>query len=265
VVSDAVFERYKEALKQGHVAMLRGVPKGALEHYGEAARLADHRALPHLSKGSVLLQLGRAQDALASFDRAVERSPDEATAHTGRASALAALGRATEARAAVHEAERLDAQRERARALAEEQARAAARRQGPDALVDESEALARAGDSPGAAVLLVAAAGGYVARGALDAALDACHRGVAVAPDPVDVHLAMVRCHVERGWHERAVERLLLLGRFIELGTDAGARATFEAGCLEQQGLDPRLEVMAHSADAAALEVDASENTEVSA
>ena len=70
-MADPVFERYKEALKQGHMAMLKGRHKDALTHYQEAASLADHRALPFVSMGSVLLQMGRAQDAIAAYDEAL--------------------------------------------------------------------------------------------------------------------------------------------------------------------------------------------------
>ena len=44
-MTDPVFERYKEALKKGHVAVFRGRPKDALSHYQDAARLVSHRAL----------------------------------------------------------------------------------------------------------------------------------------------------------------------------------------------------------------------------
>ncbi len=77
-MSDPVFERYKEALKQGHLALLGGKPKSALERYTEAAALADHRALPHLSVGSVLLRLGRPREALSAFvlDRLLQLDDD---------------------------------------------------------------------------------------------------------------------------------------------------------------------------------------------
>ena len=41
---DPVFERYKEALKQGHVAVFKGQHKEALARYQEAARW---RAIAH--------------------------------------------------------------------------------------------------------------------------------------------------------------------------------------------------------------------------
>ena len=37
-MADPVFARYKEALKQGHVAVLKGQHKEALAHYQEAGR-----------------------------------------------------------------------------------------------------------------------------------------------------------------------------------------------------------------------------------
>ena len=52
---DPIFERYKEALKAGHVAVLRGRPDEAIGHYREAAEIAPERPLPHTSLGGVLL------------------------------------------------------------------------------------------------------------------------------------------------------------------------------------------------------------------
>ena len=83
-MSDPVFERYKEALKQGHIAALAGRHKDALAKYAEAAKLADHRALPYLSMGSVLIRLNRAKDALDAYDHAIARGPDEVAGYRGR-------------------------------------------------------------------------------------------------------------------------------------------------------------------------------------
>ena len=44
-MSDPIFERYKEALKAGHVAVLRGRLEEALGHYETATQIADDRAL----------------------------------------------------------------------------------------------------------------------------------------------------------------------------------------------------------------------------
>jgi len=89
----APYERYKDALRRGHVAALRGKLDVALEAYEEAAVLAPDRALPLISRGSVLARLGRVGDALGSFDAALQRAPSDEAALAGRAEALAALGR----------------------------------------------------------------------------------------------------------------------------------------------------------------------------
>ena len=47
-MSDAVYERYKEALRRGHVAAERGRFDAALAAYANAAGLAPDRALYRL-------------------------------------------------------------------------------------------------------------------------------------------------------------------------------------------------------------------------
>lgn len=96
-MSDAVYERYKDALRRGHVAALRGRLDAALVAYGEAADIAPERPLPHASLGSVLAKLGRTDDALAAYAVALERGPRDETALEGRAEVLASLGRRVEA------------------------------------------------------------------------------------------------------------------------------------------------------------------------
>lgn len=96
-MSDALYERYKEALRRGHVAALRDRLDAAVVAYREAAELAPERALPHASLGSVLVRLRRPEEALAAYGLALDRSPRDESAQAGRAEALAALGRAVEA------------------------------------------------------------------------------------------------------------------------------------------------------------------------
>jgi tetratricopeptide (TPR) repeat protein len=96
-VSDALYERYKEALRRGHVAALRDRLDAALVAYGEAAEIAPERALPHASVGSVLLRLGRPEEGLAAYTIALLRAPRDEAAQAGRAEALAALGQVVEA------------------------------------------------------------------------------------------------------------------------------------------------------------------------
>ena len=43
----SLYERYKDALRRGHVAALRGRNEAAIDAYGEAASIAPDRALPH--------------------------------------------------------------------------------------------------------------------------------------------------------------------------------------------------------------------------
>src|SRR5215208_4923103 len=89
---DDVFERYRAALQQGHLAAMQGKPKDALKHYESAAKLANERAAPHMSMGAILLRLGRTKDALAAYGRAVERAPRDTEALAGQAAALRAAG-----------------------------------------------------------------------------------------------------------------------------------------------------------------------------
>ncbi len=96
-MSDAVYERYKDALRRGHVAALRGRLDAALVAYRDAAGIAPERALPHASMGSVLAKLGRTEDALAAYAVALDRAPRDEAALEGRAEVLASLGRRVEA------------------------------------------------------------------------------------------------------------------------------------------------------------------------
>jgi tetratricopeptide (TPR) repeat protein len=96
-MSDALYERYKDALRRGHVAALRDRLDAALAAYGEAAEIAPERSLPHASLGRVLHRLGRAEEALMAYGQALERSAADEAALAGRADVLAELGRRTEA------------------------------------------------------------------------------------------------------------------------------------------------------------------------
>jgi tetratricopeptide (TPR) repeat protein len=91
-VSDALYERYKDALRRGHVAALRGRQDAALAAYGEAAKLAPDRPLPLVGIGNVLAGLGKYPEALAAYDAALERAPADEAALRGRAEVLVAGG-----------------------------------------------------------------------------------------------------------------------------------------------------------------------------
>jgi len=99
---EALYERYKEALRRGHVASLRGHLEEALTAYAEAAAIAPERATPHTSAGTALMRRKRPMDALRHYATALTLSPRDEAALLGRAQALAALDRRPEAADAFH-------------------------------------------------------------------------------------------------------------------------------------------------------------------
>ncbi len=100
-MSDDLYKRYKEALRTGHVAVLRGALDEAVRAYRDAAAIAPSRALPHTSLGGVYIRVGHLEDALAEFAAAVARSPHDEGALLGRAEALSAAGRRRDAAVAL--------------------------------------------------------------------------------------------------------------------------------------------------------------------
>ena len=59
-MSEALYERYKDALRRGHVAVLHDRHTAALAAYTAAAGIASDRALPLVAIGGVLTRLGKA-------------------------------------------------------------------------------------------------------------------------------------------------------------------------------------------------------------
>ena len=96
-MTDDLYERYKEALRVGHVAVLRGALAEALEAYRSAASIAPSRALPHTSLGGVLLRLGHLEEALVEYAAAVARAPHDEGALLGQAEALTIAGQHVDA------------------------------------------------------------------------------------------------------------------------------------------------------------------------
>jgi tetratricopeptide (TPR) repeat protein len=293
----AVFERYKEALRRGHVASMRGRLDAALLAYADAVSLAPERALPHVNLASTLLRMGRNEEALVAYGKALERAPRDAAALTGRADAFEALARPTEAAdtldvlADAHEAEGRLAEAcdvaRRALQLAESKTRrrvverlVRALRDGPQseavgatleraiavlgvappaieadaapadgegAPVDPGVALAEAEDSLGGPdeartrELLIRAANAQRSAGHVDAAIDACYQALAVGPDDPELHVVLAELYVDRGWQVLAAEKLLLLGRLVELTGDTAARARLCGVVARSFADDPRL------------------------
>lgn len=244
-MADPVFERYKEALKQGHVAMLKGRHKDALAHYQEAASLADHRALPFVSMGGVLLQMGRAQEAIAAYDQALARAPSDPQALAGKASALLLAGKRAESADLAQQVAEVEAEQARLRAEQQASARAAVRVGGPEQILAAAEAARRDGQPDQAIQGFVAAAVGYQQQGQLDAALDACHRALGISLGAPAAHLQMARIYFQRGWRDRGVERLLLLARLLTLVEDPQTRDGVRELARTHQATEGRLAVLA--------------------
>jgi tetratricopeptide (TPR) repeat protein len=301
-VSDAVYERYKEALRRGHVAAERGRFDAALVAYRNAAGLAPDRALPHLSMAAALRRMGRDEDALAAYGFAIEREPRDVAAHTARAETLLALGRPADAAdaldrlAEVHEAagrvpDACDTVR-RALELAESRTRrrhieglVRALRDGPQdeevqgaleravgvlrltipaasadvpgtlppherapddaaTVLAEAEASLGNGDDATTRDLFVRAAIAQRAAGHTDAAIDACYLALAVAPGDPELHVVMAELYLDRGWEGPAAEKLLLLGRLVELTGDLAGRDRLCRVVARSFADDPRLAAM---------------------
>jgi tetratricopeptide (TPR) repeat protein len=108
--SASLYEPYKDALRRGHVAALRGRLEPAIDAYVEAASIASDRALPHAAIGGIFVRMGKMPEALAAYDRALELGPRDESSLRGRAEVLRSLRRPTEAAATLDRlAEVLDA------------------------------------------------------------------------------------------------------------------------------------------------------------
>jgi tetratricopeptide (TPR) repeat protein len=211
-MTEALFDRYREALRAGHVAVMRGRLEAAAAWYREAASLASDRAVPRTALGSVELRLGQPVQALDSFDAALAVAPADDAALMGRAQALVVLQRPDEASAtfdlladareaaAKHpeacdalrralEIEPTPARRERYRALTEELRRRVGDAEAERALALAPGLLEDAADAPApaAAAAATAAVDGALAQtpaGSPGGALDGARDGDAVATDP---------------------------------------------------------------------------------
>ncbi|MCI0581333.1 MAG: hypothetical protein L0227_00315 [Chloroflexi bacterium] len=96
-MSQALYEQYKDALRRGHVAALRGRLDVAEAAYRSAAAIAPDRALPYVSLAGVLRRADRPDEALAAFGVALSLAPEDEGALSGRAELQAERGRRAEA------------------------------------------------------------------------------------------------------------------------------------------------------------------------
>ena len=268
-MTDALYERYKDALRRGHVAAIRERFDAALVAYSEAAEIAPERALPHSSLGSILARLGRREEALAAYGRALDRVPRDETSLAGRAELLTALGRPADA---ATDLDLLADTREAAGKLAEASdtvlealrlAESKARRRHLEAIVrrlrempDEAAAaaaleralgivgpgMAQPGEeaSGGTPTGLEAAAAHTASEGPEAAAASAAPEPLpdgalltAEAEDLLDAgdtigaqeRLLLAELYLQQGWRAPAADKLVLLGRLVELNDDIEGRA----------------------------------------
>jgi tetratricopeptide (TPR) repeat protein len=334
MTEEVLYERYKGALRNGHVAAVRGHHEAAVTAYAEAATLAPDRPLPHSSMGRALLRLDRVDEALAAFARALRLAPRDEAGLAGRADALITAGRPAEAAgvldlladtqetagrlpdacdtarralelvesrarrrhleaivaeltswptehivedhlARAHKALEAIVARPAAPAAAgpiaadpiqaadpTEPAQAAGPVEGEGAVTDLIlEPVAEPPPDPGALSLAVDAAVATgdvgivhaavldaVARlrqgGLLDAAVDACQLGLTVAPADPDLHLALAELDLDHGWDAAAVDKLVLLDRYVILTGDDPARKRLHDLAAERLPDDPRLSAL---------------------
>ncbi len=108
-MTDDLYERYKEALRVGHVSVLRGSLAAAVDAYRTASDIAPTRALPHTSLGGVLLRLGRLEEALVEYAAAVARAPHDEGALLGQAEALSTAGQRVDAAGALDQVAEIQA------------------------------------------------------------------------------------------------------------------------------------------------------------
>src|SRR5439155_962818 len=255
--SGSLYERYKDALRRGHVAALRGRHDAAIDAYGEAAEIAPDRALPHASIGGILARMDRPADAEVAYERALDLAPRDEAALRGLAEVLTRLGRRAEAAAALDRlSDALDASGRLAEAgqveAAPEQVESAVAEAEPEpepvepaglgiALGAAAETRLYAGDGAEAREGLLAAARAHRRAGRLVAAVDACDLAIGVAPADPDLHLLLAELYLDRGWRTLAVDKLLLLGRIAELDADAATRERLCALVTARLPDEPRL------------------------
>ncbi|MFI5292817.1 MAG: tetratricopeptide repeat protein, partial [Candidatus Limnocylindrales bacterium] len=92
-----LFERYKLALRRGHVAASRGQLDEAVVAYREAIDLAPDRVLPYTGLSGVLVRLDRSAEALTVLERAAVRAPSDESVWRARADLLIAANRRADA------------------------------------------------------------------------------------------------------------------------------------------------------------------------
>ncbi len=241
-MTDPISTRYKEALRRGHVAVAKGRPREAIQHYEEAGRLAEQRPVPFVSMGTVYLQMRQPKEALRAFDEALKRAPGDLDAMRGKAQALDADGKAAEAGALRQRAGDLEAM--------ERAGQRTAPTVDPRSLeleqhIQAGAAARAAGDRDTACLAYLSAANGYSAANDFDAALDACLRALEAHPGNIDVHFTMAVMYLRLGWVEHGVQRVTLIERRLDIDDDPRRRSALHALARDHRALSPELERLA--------------------
>ncbi len=219
--NESPFERYKAALRRGHVAAQRGRLDAAAAAYREATGIAPDRALPFVGLAGVLTRLGRSEEALTAYAAALDRAPADEGALRGRAAVFSTLGRRSDAAdaldrlVAVLDAEGRIADACDAARMALESAESRGRRRQLQASADRLMALAT--DDPIAAearnralVILGPVTAATETRAADDAATDGTSPSAPApaAPDPLLLTMAVEEA-LEAGDLDEARRRAL--------------------------------------------------------
>jgi tetratricopeptide (TPR) repeat protein len=238
--SDGRFERYQAALQAGHDELRQGRLKQALAAYNSAADLGERRALPHVLAAGVLIRMGRMKDALAAYDKALASDPNDRSAVAGKAGALRAMGREKDALPLDRRLAELEDEAE-AQRLATAVAGAGGA-ESAEGLLVTAERMVAQGRPQLALTAWLGAASRYAASGHLDAALDTCLRALLVDSGSAAIHLELSRLYFMHGWHQRAVDHLLLLDKLLRLEPNAEVRGGVTELAAQYGSLDPRLE-----------------------
>jgi tetratricopeptide (TPR) repeat protein len=233
-----VYARYAEALRSGHQLAAEGKFKEALRHYESAAELAGERALPHINVGGMLLRLGKTREALAAYERALAHEPDHIDALSGHAAALLAVGRRTEAARVQERIATLRQPGATATAAGQDEATPIS---SADTLMLAGEQARRAANDEAAIDAWLAEAREHSFAALYDAALDACMRALSIDSSKPRIHLEMARIYFQRGWLDRAVERVTLLRQLLSMERDEEIRAALAGLVAEHAAGDARL------------------------
>lgn len=244
-MSDSVSARYKDVLQRGHVAVVKGRPREAIDHYDAAAKLAPERPLPHTRMGEIYLQMEEPREAVAAFEAALERAPTDTAALNGKGAALVAAGRGSEAgewRARASELETM------ARIGQERKRPGDPRLVEIERHVSNGSAARTAGDLGVASAAFLVAANSYAAINDFHAAMDACLRGLEARPGNLDIHFVMTMLYLRHGWTELGAQRASLIEHRLDIDDDSVRRNALTALARDYRSLSPELERLAASA-----------------